>query len=179
MLTCYCCEAAGILCVSAGRSKPLSFRTQYWNWTPLSWTECLFTFEEVSFEPPTVRNDLWRKDDAHQSPTPFSVQVKSLSSTNLYCVPDRPKIKQIYCTQWRLTVLVQMAGIQEKRAVNFRYKMSLRGICFLEYKIFFYSKVSNWTLLSGNFHCFTVHFDSLSFIHTNSCTFSYKYVSVF
>ena len=29
------------------------------------------------------------------------------------------------------------------------------------------------------FHCFTVHFDSLSFIHTNSCTFSYKYVSVF
>jgi len=30
-----------------------------------------------------------------------------------------------------------------------------------------------------NFHCFTVHFDSLSFIHTNSCTFSYNYVSVF
>ena len=29
------------------------------------------------------------------------------------------------------------------------------------------------------FHCFTVHFDSLSFIHTNSCTFSYNYVSVF
>ena len=29
------------------------------------------------------------------------------------------------------------------------------------------------------FHCFTVHFGSLSFIHTNSCTFSYKYVSVF
>ena len=26
---------------------------------------------------------------------------------------------------------------------------------------------------------FTVHFDSLSFIHTNSCTFSYNYVSVF
>jgi len=24
------------------------------------------------------------------------------------------------------------------------------------------------------FHCFTVHFDSLSFIHTNSCTFSYN-----
>ena len=29
------------------------------------------------------------------------------------------------------------------------------------------------------FHCFTVHFDSLSFIHTNSCTFSHNYVSVF
>jgi len=29
------------------------------------------------------------------------------------------------------------------------------------------------------FHCFTVHFDSLSFIHTHSCTFSYNYVSVF
>ena len=29
------------------------------------------------------------------------------------------------------------------------------------------------------FHCFTVHFDSLSSIHTNSCTFSYNYVSVF
>jgi len=29
------------------------------------------------------------------------------------------------------------------------------------------------------FHCFTMHFDSLSFIHTNSCTFSYNYVSVF
>ena len=29
------------------------------------------------------------------------------------------------------------------------------------------------------FHCFTVHFDSLSFIHNNSCNFSYKYVSVF
>ena len=29
------------------------------------------------------------------------------------------------------------------------------------------------------FHYFTVHFDSLSFIHTNSCTFSYNYVSVF
>jgi len=31
----------------------------------------------------------------------------------------------------------------------------------------------------ANFHCFTVHFDSLSFVHTDSCTFSYKYVSVF
>ena len=30
-----------------------------------------------------------------------------------------------------------------------------------------------------DFHCFTVHFDSLSFIHTNSSTFSYNYVSVF
>ena len=29
------------------------------------------------------------------------------------------------------------------------------------------------------FHCFTVHFDSLSFIHINSYTFSYNYVSVF
>ena len=29
------------------------------------------------------------------------------------------------------------------------------------------------------FHSFTVHFDSLSFILTNSCTFSYNYVSVF
>ena len=29
------------------------------------------------------------------------------------------------------------------------------------------------------FHCFTVHFDSLSFIHTNSCTFSYNHVLVF
>jgi hypothetical protein len=31
----------------------------------------------------------------------------------------------------------------------------------------------------GLFHCFTVHFDSLSFIHTNSCTFSYNHVLVF
>ena len=29
------------------------------------------------------------------------------------------------------------------------------------------------------FHCFTVHFDTLRFIHTNSCNFSYNYVSVF
>ena len=29
------------------------------------------------------------------------------------------------------------------------------------------------------FHCFTVHFDSLDFIHTNSCTFSYNHVLVF
>jgi len=33
--------------------------------------------------------------------------------------------------------------------------------------------------LPSKFHCFTVHFDSVSFIHTNSCTFSYNYVSVF
>ena len=32
---------------------------------------------------------------------------------------------------------------------------------------------------NGKFHCFTVHFDSLSFIHTKSCTFSYNYVSIF
>ena len=32
---------------------------------------------------------------------------------------------------------------------------------------------------SGKFHCFTGHFDSLRFIHTKSCTFSYNYVSVF
>jgi len=25
---------------------------------------------------------------------------------------------------------------------------------------------------ASKFHCFAVHFDSLSFIHTNSCTFS-------
>jgi hypothetical protein len=29
------------------------------------------------------------------------------------------------------------------------------------------------------FHRFTVHFDSLSFFHTNSCTFTYNYVLVF
>jgi len=33
--------------------------------------------------------------------------------------------------------------------------------------------------ITCKFHCFTVHFDSLSFIYTNSCTFSYNYVSVF
>ena len=33
--------------------------------------------------------------------------------------------------------------------------------------------------LNHFFHCFTVHFDSLRFIHTNSCSFSYNYVSVF
>jgi hypothetical protein len=32
---------------------------------------------------------------------------------------------------------------------------------------------------SFSFHCFSVHFDSLSFIHTNSCTFSYNHVLVF
>ena len=31
----------------------------------------------------------------------------------------------------------------------------------------------------STFHCFTVHFDSSCFIHTNSCTFSYNYVPVF
>ena len=31
----------------------------------------------------------------------------------------------------------------------------------------------------NKFHCFTVHFDSLNFIHTNSCTFSYNHVLVF
>ena len=34
-------------------------------------------------------------------------------------------------------------------------------------------------ITAGKFHCFTVHFDSLSFIHTNSCTFSYNPVLVF
>ena len=34
-------------------------------------------------------------------------------------------------------------------------------------------------LMNNEFQCFTVNFDSLSFIHTNSCTFSYNYVSVF
>ena len=33
--------------------------------------------------------------------------------------------------------------------------------------------------INSKFHCFTVHFDSLSLIHTNSCTFSYNYVSDF
>ena len=33
--------------------------------------------------------------------------------------------------------------------------------------------------ISGLFHCFSLHFDSLSFIHTNSCTFSYNHISVF
>ena len=37
----------------------------------------------------------------------------------------------------------------------------------------------NKTFYPANFRCFTVDFDSLSFIHTNSCTFSYNYVSVF
>ena len=32
---------------------------------------------------------------------------------------------------------------------------------------------------NDKFHCFSVHFDSLSFFHTNSCTFSYNCVSVF
>ena len=35
------------------------------------------------------------------------------------------------------------------------------------------------TSLYRKFHCFTVHFDSLSFIHTNSYTFSYNHVLVF
>jgi hypothetical protein len=34
-------------------------------------------------------------------------------------------------------------------------------------------------LLYNKFHRFTVHFDSLSFFHTNSCTFTYNYVLVF
>jgi hypothetical protein len=34
-------------------------------------------------------------------------------------------------------------------------------------------------LETEKFHCFTVHFDSLSFIHTNLCTFSYNYALVF
>jgi len=32
---------------------------------------------------------------------------------------------------------------------------------------------------TNKFHCFIVHFLSLSFIHTNSCTFSYNHVLVF
>ena len=45
-----------------------------------------------------------------------------------------------------------------------------------------HSEIMNISTLNGDkwmktnylkrfFHCFTVHFDSLSFIHTNSCTF--------
>ena len=39
--------------------------------------------------------------------------------------------------------------------------------------------LTNINILCFFFHCFTVHFDSLSFIHINSRTFSYNYVSVF
>jgi len=42
-----------------------------------------------------------------------------------------------------------------------------------------YSRLMVLNDITRKFHCFTVHFDSLSFIHTNSCTFSYNYVSVF
>ena len=57
--------------------------------------------------------------------------------------------------------------------------------CFLQEFACTESNVSSFAFMSLNkikipkFHCFTVHFDSLSFIHTNSCTFSYNYVSVF
>ena len=44
---------------------------------------------------------------------------------------------------------------------------------------FKYSTKYSRTQLICKFHCFTVHFDSLSFIHNNSCTFSYNYESVF
>jgi hypothetical protein len=33
--------------------------------------------------------------------------------------------------------------------------------------------------ITGEYRCFTVHFDSFSFIHTNSGTFSYNRVLVF
>ena len=36
-----------------------------------------------------------------------------------------------------------------------------------------------WRIKYYFFHYFTVHFDSLNFIHTNSCTFSYNHVLVF
>ena len=39
--------------------------------------------------------------------------------------------------------------------------------------------ILKWNLFGVNFHCFTVHFDSLNFIHTTSCTFSYNHVLVF
>ena len=50
------------------------------------------------------------------------------------------------------------------------------GPCIIN--VFLKYKQLNATLYNI-FHCFTVYFDSLSFIHTNSCTFSYNYVSVF
>ena len=49
----------------------------------------------------------------------------------------------------------------------------MEGACVL------YEVEIKFKYLIFKYHCFTVHFDSLSFIHTNSCTFSYNYISVF
>ena len=54
--------------------------------------------------------------------------------------------------------------------------LSLNFTYFVRCGSHFYSR--RVQKLIKRFHCFTVHFDSLSFIHTNSCTFSYNYVSV-
>ena len=45
-------------------------------------------------------------------------------------------------------------------------------VCFQHLQLVILVDVVRFCLLdTSKFHCFTMHFDSLSFIHTNSCTF--------
>ena len=68
------------------------------------------------------------------------------------------------------------------KIVNFSQTVFMCSV-FSESRATFVLYSINWlvfiTEVKSKFRCFTVHFDSLSFIHTNSCTFSYNYVSVF
>ena len=61
------------------------------------------------------------------------------------------------------------------KAYRVHTRLSSRWLWLIQGQQFFYIVYKKGLF----FHCFTVHFDSLSFIHTNSCTFSYNYVSVF
>ena len=54
------------------------------------------------------------------------------------------------------------------------------GVCFQQLQLGILVDVVRFCLLGTiKFHCFTVHFESLSFIHNKLCTFSYKHVLVY
>ena len=73
-------------------------------------------------------------------------------------------------------ILTRISEIVSQMYTGYRWssRYSSQILTELEFLVQWSEKYSNI-----KFHCFTVHFDSLSFIHTNSCTFSYNYVSVF
>ena len=75
----------------------------------------------------------------------------------------------IYCTQE--SFFMNQSSAQRSYIAFVAYKITTSN-CRL-------STAPLQTKKQSIFHCFTVQFDSLSFIYTNSCTFSYNHVSVF
>ena len=91
-------------------------------------------------------------------------------------------------TDWAIVAHVsfqyELFSIYRAEAGSVYTHLYLTATCFgYTYVAFIGLGVERWKrklqIQYNKFHCFTVHFDSLSFIHTNSCTFSYNYVSVF